>query len=36
VSTITTFSGAAVRSEISEAGKFSLDQYHRPSLAWRT
>ena len=33
---ITTFSGAAVRSEISEAGKFSLDQYQRPSLAWRT
>jgi hypothetical protein len=30
---ITTFSGAAVRSEISEAGKFSLDQYHRPSSA---
>ena len=29
---ITTFSGAAVRSEISEAGKFSLDQYQRPSL----
>ena len=33
---ITTFSGAAVRSEISEAGKFSLDQYQRPSSAWRT
>ena len=33
---MTTFSGAAVRSEISEAGKFSLDQYQRPSPAWRT
>ena len=36
VSMITTFSGAAVRSEISEAGKFSLDQYQRPSPACRT
>ena len=33
---ITTFSGAAVRSEISDAGKFSLAQYQRPSPAWRT
>src|SRR6476661_4961350 len=31
VSMMTTFSGAAVRSEISDAGKFSLDQYQRPS-----
>ena len=36
VSMITTFSGAAVRSEISEAGKFSDDQYQRPSPACRT
>ena len=36
VSMITTFSGAAVRSEISEAGKFSSDQYQRPSSPWRT
>ena len=33
---ITTFSGAADRSEISEAGKFSELQYQRPSSAWRT
>ena len=36
VSMITTFSGAAVRSEISDAGKFSRLQYQRPSSAWRT
>jgi hypothetical protein len=33
---ITTFSEAAVRSEIDDAGKFSLDQYQRPSPACRT
>ena len=33
---ITTFSGAADRSEISEAGKFSELQYQRPSSACRT
>jgi len=33
---MTTFSGAATRRLISEAGKFSLAQYQRPSSAWRT
>jgi hypothetical protein len=30
---ITTFSGAAARIEISDAGKFSELQYHFPSVA---
>src|SRR2546422_783190 len=33
---ITTFSGAALRRETSDAGKFSELQYQRPSSAWRT
>ena len=36
VSMMSTFSGAATRRSISEAGKFSLAQYQRPSSAWRT
>jgi hypothetical protein len=36
VSMITTFSSAAVRSEMAEAGKFSDDQYQRPSSPWWT
>jgi hypothetical protein len=32
---ITTFSGAADRSETSDAGKFSELQYQRSSSAWR-